>query len=515
MGGRSRLIGRIAMIAGALGLATPAPADGPVTTVLTHGYSLDSSKGPWVEAMGFAVLSRAGGGAIFRYDQDISAWRLVEGRPDDGAAVVLVFRWTDDFTKPGAAWGYAEAAGDALVAALRAPLFVDGAGVPIAGVELVSGRDLHFVGHSRGAVVNSEAVRRLGRSGIAVDHVTSLDPHPVNGTLDEPFDFDWGDPVPRTWSNVVHADNFYRADGGFVNAADFDGIPIEGAVNTELDESALNCCAYGFAHSDVHLWYHGTIDLLPGACDGEACINQTMRDTWWPDGDAVSGFYFARLGGGAEQRPPLPGPTTAPGEFTRVIGGDFAGASFAGWRYHGGGGDGVIVSADGDSVMRLEATGGSATERHNRAMIEGGDGAVRFRYRSLTAAPGAVLAVDLLGSDGAWPAGFIDLDGDGAWIDDVVLALPEGLPRPAAYNLAFTLQSPGGTSILDFDDVDLVPLECLADATGDGTVDVSDLIAVITSWGPCGTACPADIDGDGTVGVGDLVAVILAFGPCA
>ncbi|MHC5025858.1 MAG: hypothetical protein ACYTGR_03755, partial [Planctomycetota bacterium] len=82
------MIGRIAMIVGALGLATPAPADGPVTTVLTHGYSLDSSKGPWVEAMGFAVLSRAGGGAIFRYDQDISAWRLVEGRPDDGAAVV-------------------------------------------------------------------------------------------------------------------------------------------------------------------------------------------------------------------------------------------------------------------------------------------------------------------------------------------------------------------------------------------------------------------------------------------
>ena len=89
------------------------------------------------------------------------------------------------------------------------------------------------LGHSRGVIVNSEAARRFARSGIAIDHVTGLDPHPVNGTLDAPLDFDWGDPAPRTWSNMVFADVYYRADGGDFNATDFDGIPIDGAVNTE------------------------------------------------------------------------------------------------------------------------------------------------------------------------------------------------------------------------------------------------------------------------------------------
>lgn len=57
---------------------------------------------------------------------------------------------------------------------------------------------------------------------------------------------------------------------------------------------------------------------------------------------------------------------------------------------------------------------------------------------------------------------------------------------------------------------------CPADITGDGTVNVSDLLAVINAWGPCpkGGVCPADITGDGTVNVSDLLAVINAWGPC-
>ena len=54
----------------------------------------------------------------------------------------------------------------------------------------------------------------------------------------------------------------------------------------------------------------------------------------------------------------------------------------------------------------------------------------------------------------------------------------------------------------------------IAPAGGDGTVNVSDLIAVISSWGPC-TGCPADIDNNGSVNVADLLAVINAWGPCS
>lgn len=62
--------------------------------------------------------------------------------------------------------------------------------------------------------------------------------------------------------------------------------------------------------------------------------------------------------------------------------------------------------------------------------------------------------------------------------------------------------------------------DCPADIDGGGTVNVSDLLAVIAGWGQCGGApgsCPADISppgGDGVVNVGDLLAVIGAWGAC-
>lgn len=60
-----------------------------------------------------------------------------------------------------------------------------------------------------------------------------------------------------------------------------------------------------------------------------------------------------------------------------------------------------------------------------------------------------------------------------------------------------------------------IPDECESsvpgDATGDGLVNVQDLLAVINAWGACPAPpalCPADLDGDGQVGVTDLLLVI-------
>ncbi|MHC5027631.1 MAG: S8 family serine peptidase [Planctomycetota bacterium] len=55
---------------------------------------------------------------------------------------------------------------------------------------------------------------------------------------------------------------------------------------------------------------------------------------------------------------------------------------------------------------------------------------------------------------------------------------------------------------------------CSGDVTGDGSVDVNDLVEIILAWGVCGGDCPADVTGDGTVDVNDLVEVILAWGSC-
>ena len=55
---------------------------------------------------------------------------------------------------------------------------------------------------------------------------------------------------------------------------------------------------------------------------------------------------------------------------------------------------------------------------------------------------------------------------------------------------------------------------CDSDINCDGSVDVSDLLAVIAAWGDCkpDADCPEDVNGDGTVDVNDLLAVIGAWG---
>ncbi|MCI0366629.1 MAG: hypothetical protein L0219_22420 [Phycisphaerales bacterium] len=58
-----------------------------------------------------------------------------------------------------------------------------------------------------------------------------------------------------------------------------------------------------------------------------------------------------------------------------------------------------------------------------------------------------------------------------------------------------------------------------ADIVIDGTVNVSDLLAVIGAWGACGdpSNCPADIappGGNDQVNIDDLLAVISAWGQC-
>ena len=48
------------------------------------------------------------------------------------------------------------------------------------------------------------------------------------------------------------------------------------------------------------------------------------------------------------------------------------------------------------------------------------------------------------------------------------------------------------------------------DIDGDCAVGITDLLIVLTSWGPCG-GCPADLDGDGVVGIGDLLIVLASW----
>ena len=55
--------------------------------------------------------------------------------------------------------------------------------------------------------------------------------------------------------------------------------------------------------------------------------------------------------------------------------------------------------------------------------------------------------------------------------------------------------------------------DCPTDLDGNGSTDVSDLLMMISAWGPC-SGCIEDLDGNGTVDVSDLLSVIAAWGVC-
>lgn len=56
---------------------------------------------------------------------------------------------------------------------------------------------------------------------------------------------------------------------------------------------------------------------------------------------------------------------------------------------------------------------------------------------------------------------------------------------------------------------------CLADISGDGTVDGADLTALLSGWGPCTAAiCPGDLDASGVVSGEDLTVILSSWGLC-
>jgi hypothetical protein len=81
----------------------------------------------------------------------------------------------------------------------------------------------------------------------------------------------------------------------------------------------------------------------------------------------------------------------------------------------------------------------------------------------------------------------------------------ENLPGESTSQLQLTLAITVG---------DVEP--CAGDITGDGAVDVDDLLMVINAWGVCVDPkdCPADVAVSGAVDVDDLLIVINGWGMC-
>ena len=79
-----------------------------------------------------------------------------------------------------------------------------------------------------------------------------------------------------------------------------------------------------------------------------------------------------------------------------------------------------------------------------------------------------------------------------------------------AYN-QWELLGKSAPIVMDSSMIDLNNTGTPGDVNGDGVINVSDILLIISEWGPC-SACPADVNQDGSVNVTDLLLAIANWG---
>lgn len=262
---------------------------GAGVTVITHGFNSDIEG--WIVPMAASIAARSPlrgtNSACYEIrvtenaqSQLVSATTFLGGTnalDADSGEILIKLDWSALDTGQASTTEIADVAAAALLATNTIP------GLSNALAEL----PLHLCGHSRGASVVAELARFLGAQGVWVDQITTLDPRPVSSL---------GDPSMKLYANILYVDNYWQnmGDGLFVP----NGQSLNGAYNRHL--TSLNG-GYSSAHSDVHLWYHGTIDFTPNLTVDGATIGETQRQNWWTTYEARgtnTGFHFSLIVGG-------------------------------------------------------------------------------------------------------------------------------------------------------------------------------------------------------------------------
>lgn len=112
----------------------------------------------------------------------------------------------------------------------------------------------------------------------------------------------------RTYDNVLFHDNYWQNLNVIAS-----GEAVGGAYVRQLVDLTGGYGSITASHSDVHLWYHGTIDYRTPASDTVAFVTASERLRWWTeaeDSGASAGFHFSLIGRGdrlGENRPSGPG----------------------------------------------------------------------------------------------------------------------------------------------------------------------------------------------------------------
>ncbi len=169
-------------------------------------------------------------------------------------------------------------------------------------------------------------------------------------------------------------------------------------------------------------------------------------------------------------------------------------------------GDLLVANFQGNSVRRFSSTGVDLGQWNDEYPMTNPWGIV-------VGPNGNVFAARRGG-----PARIIEYSPQGRYLRSFIRG-DDALTHPTA--MAIRPASPAdanGNGILDVCE-NTCPADIAPQPAGDGVVNVSDLLAVISAWGVCqGSPCVADIApagiGDGVVNVSDLLMVISSWGPC-
>ena len=274
-------------------------------TVVTHGFQ-PTEDGDALHPLARAIWEREdatnGDDAAWFLDEDVNGPNgqyVFDTSPFDGqpvlppigttsqrGEVVLLFDWAADSNEPGS--GYGEAIGQRLFQVLVDLGLVD----PAQGA--ANTIPLHFIGHSFGAAVTSEAIERLAYYGVPVDQVTYLDPHDFNQglgfdgsqqlfTLGQPQFSDGSQGYGATvWNNVAFADVYYQTEGSGLIP---NGRPILGAYNTLMNHRVSSSNPHSRIWDDFYL--------------------STVIDVYELSSDTTNfgGYAFSRIAAGESPRP--------------------------------------------------------------------------------------------------------------------------------------------------------------------------------------------------------------------
>ena len=312
-----------------LAASSPRSANAAGVTIITHGYDGDVTG--WITAMAdeiptcfhdrypglstnftiyTVVLTTDGSNYYYKWERDSGSspsntdtgeiivmldWSQMAGSPDPFSPVYDISTYT--------------------VAAVASYVFLQTNTIADLNDHALVEYPIHLIGHSRGGSLLAQISYILGTNGVWVDHLTTLDPHPLNNDI-----FAGGDlpdvvdaPASNTYANILFADNYWEDLGDSI-PSDLDphGEPVAGAYRRQLTELAGGYPpeigdffdSYEY-HSNDHLWYYGSINLnVPTSYDDDGetiTIDASMRTNWWvsyEDYGLFAGFYYSLIGGG-------------------------------------------------------------------------------------------------------------------------------------------------------------------------------------------------------------------------